>query len=82
MYSYTFEIVKESADYILERTSHRPKIGIICGSGLGGLGDLLQNRNEFPYEEIPHFPVSTGLFDASGFLQLNVIYLLISYLCK
>jgi len=56
---YTYEIVKESADFILSRTQHRPKIGIICGSGLGGLADLLENKDEFPYENIPHFPVST-----------------------
>jgi len=56
---YTYEIVKESADFILQRTTHRPKIGIICGSGLGGLADLLQKSDEFPYGEIPHFPTST-----------------------
>lgn len=26
---------KESADYILQRTSARPQLGVICGSGLG-----------------------------------------------
>jgi len=56
---YTYEIVKESADYILSKTKHRPKIGIICGSGLGGLASLLKNENRFPYSEIPHFPKST-----------------------
>lgn len=25
-----------------------------------GLADLLENADCFPYEEIPHFPVSTG----------------------
>jgi hypothetical protein len=34
---YTHDIVKESADFILNHTQHRPKIGIICGSGLGKL---------------------------------------------
>ena len=34
---YTYEVVKESADYILSRTSHRPKIRIICVSELGKL---------------------------------------------
>ena len=34
--------------------------GIICGSGLGGLADLLTNSEEMEYTSIPGFPVSTG----------------------
>jgi len=56
---YTFEMVDESSQYLLARTHHRPRIGIICGSGLGGLAELLTNRHLFPYEEIPNFPTST-----------------------
>uniref|UniRef100_A0A4W5R0Z6 Purine nucleoside phosphorylase n=1 Tax=Hucho hucho TaxID=62062 RepID=A0A4W5R0Z6_9TELE len=33
---------------------------IICGSDLGGLADLLDNKTVFPYKDIPHFPNSTG----------------------
>ena len=40
----------------------RPQVGIVCGSGLGGLVDtVLPNpRSEMPYTAIPHFPRSTG----------------------
>ncbi|XP_070575632.1 purine nucleoside phosphorylase-like [Ptychodera flava] len=41
------------------KTKYRPKIGIICGSGLGGLADRLTDAETFPYEKIPKFPVST-----------------------
>jgi len=37
----------------------RPKIGIICGSGLGSLADIIQDPKIFEYEKIPNFPVST-----------------------
>jgi len=40
----SYERVSVSANYLLERTKHRPKIAIICGSGLGveqNLGLLL-----------------------------------------
>lgn len=57
--SYTYEKVLGIANYLLERTKFRPKIGIICGSGLGPLADTLQNSDSFNYEDIPHFPVST-----------------------
>ena len=30
-----FDLVSESANYLLKRTKYRPKIAIICGSGLG-----------------------------------------------
>jgi len=55
----SYASVTESADFILKRTKHRPKIGIICGSGLGGLGDLVREADTFDYADIPAFPVST-----------------------
>ncbi|XP_045619187.1 purine nucleoside phosphorylase isoform X2 [Procambarus clarkii] len=56
---YPYEVIKESADYLLSGTRHRPKIGVICGSGLGGLADTLDDRDVFPYQNIPNFPEST-----------------------
>lgn len=43
----------------------QPAVGIICGSGLGGLAKsvLPQPRLEVPYKDIPHFPQSKGSFD-------------------
>ncbi|XP_076281035.1 purine nucleoside phosphorylase isoform X2 [Lasioglossum baleicum] len=57
--SYTYETLQESAQFLLDRIKIKPKIGIICGSGLGSLADSLEDTQCFPYEEIPHFPVST-----------------------
>jgi hypothetical protein len=57
---FSFEKVKEIADWLLERVELRPKIGIVCGSGLGGLGDRLTNTKVFPYGDVPNFPKSTG----------------------
>ncbi|XP_010183556.1 PREDICTED: purine nucleoside phosphorylase [Mesitornis unicolor] len=55
----SYEVYKETADWLRARTVQRPKIAIICGSGLGGLADALDNKTVFPYEDIPHFPRST-----------------------
>merc|ERR1711936_1427248 len=59
----SYEAISECSDYISTRTKHRPKIGIICGSGLdpyiGGLADLAKDADIFPYSEIPGFPQST-----------------------
>merc|ERR1711963_664564 len=55
----SYEAISECSNYITSRTKHRPKIGIICGSGLGGLADLAKDADVFPYSEIPGFPQST-----------------------
>jgi purine-nucleoside phosphorylase len=48
---------------LLPEALQRPRIAVICGSGLGGLADALDEKSErceFEYGDIPHFPVSTG----------------------
>ncbi|XP_050337310.1 purine nucleoside phosphorylase-like isoform X1 [Bactrocera neohumeralis] len=57
--NYSYELIKEIADYFLERTSIRPVIGIICGSGLNSLADHITGTQAFEYKDIPNFPVST-----------------------
>ena len=52
--------MKAITDYLLGQTSVRPRIGIICGSGLGGLATQVENAEVFEYSKIPNFPVSTG----------------------
>lgn len=46
----------------------RPAVGIICGSGLHGLADVVisQPRHVLHYRDIPHFPLSTGNLDSSS----------------
>lgn len=41
------------------RFATRPRVGIILGTGLGGLASQIDNRVAIPYAEIPHFPEST-----------------------
>jgi len=47
---------KEAADYILQRTRHRPKVGLVLGSGLNPLADAVQAAESIPYHDIPYFP--------------------------
>ncbi|MFC4808424.1 purine-nucleoside phosphorylase [Paenibacillus sp. GCM10023250] len=51
--------VREAAEYILGNISLKPEVGLIMGSGLGILGDYIEQAVVIPYEDIPHFPVST-----------------------
>ena len=55
----------QSAEYIKQRIPadlRTPSVGIICGSGLGGLADVVlpSHRAGINYRDIPHFPKSTG----------------------
>ena len=54
-----YEQVQQSAEYIRSQFSGEIEIGIILGSGLGGLVDIMQEKTIIPYAEIPHFPQST-----------------------
>lgn len=39
------------------------EIGIICGSGLGPIGDQVEDPVVLPYEKIPGFPSVKGMHD-------------------
>ena len=59
--NYTFAQYQESADYIRARIgSFVPKVAMVLGSGLGFMGDVVDNPIAVPYGEIPHFKVSTA----------------------
>jgi len=60
----TAEIV-EAKDYILSKTTATPEIGIILGSGLGGLADEIENSVVIPYEDIPFFSESAAVGHAN-----------------
>eukprot|EP00091_Calanus_sinicus_P003921 TRINITY_DN14097_c0_g1_i1.p1 TRINITY_DN14097_c0_g1~~TRINITY_DN14097_c0_g1_i1.p1 ORF type:complete len:196 (-),score=43.52 TRINITY_DN14097_c0_g1_i1:228-815(-) len=68
----SYENIKICSDYILANSKHRPKIGIICGSGLDplieGLAELVTNPTIFPYKNIPGFPRSTDPNNNGRFL--------------
>jgi len=51
--------MQEAVDFLQSKTAIRPSVGIILGTGLGGLVKEIEVVDEVPYENIPHFPVST-----------------------
>ncbi len=53
------EQIKETANFLKEKTNFTPAVGIILGTGLGGLVKEIETEHAIPYEEIPNFPVST-----------------------
>lgn len=53
------ENIAEALDFINKRFESKPEIGIVLGTGLGGLVSEIEIEAEIPYNFIPHFPIST-----------------------
>lgn len=53
------EKIEQTSSYIRKILRDKPKVGLILGSGLGVLADEIDSPQVIPYNEIPHFPVST-----------------------
>ncbi|HTV13130.1 MAG TPA: purine-nucleoside phosphorylase [Acidobacteriaceae bacterium] len=54
-----FDRASAAAEFVLARTTLRPCIGIVLGSGLGAFAGELADATAIPFSEIPHFPQST-----------------------
>lgn len=50
----------EAVDAVRMHWQGQPAVGMILGTGLGGLTDRMEVDTRIPYSEIPHFPVSTS----------------------
>jgi len=53
--------IGEAVRFIEGKTSLRPKVGLVLGSGLGAFAKTLEKATAIPYREIPHFPLSTAI---------------------
>ncbi|MFO7979029.1 MAG: purine-nucleoside phosphorylase [Bacteroidales bacterium] len=53
------EQIKETAEFLKQQTDFTPEVGIILGSGLGGLVKAIDIQHSLAYKDIPNFPVST-----------------------
>lgn len=51
--------IKESCSCLNKRTSMRPKIAIVLGTGLGSFAEKISVKDAIPYSEIPGFRTST-----------------------
>lgn len=55
----TIADIDDATGFIRNRVKTLPKIGLVLGSGLGGLADDVQDAVVIPFSEIPHWPVTT-----------------------
>lgn len=56
---YTLEQIDKIVEVVRSRTTYRPRIGMILGSGLGALAAIVEQATIIPYEDLPNWPLST-----------------------
>jgi purine-nucleoside phosphorylase len=55
-----WEEIQEATSFLKQHWSQAPAVGLILGTGLGGLARQIKAEAEIPYGSIPHFPRSTA----------------------
>ena len=56
---FSLEEIDQAAEAVRQRSARQPKVGLILGSGLGGLADMVEHAEMIAYQDIPFWPVST-----------------------
>ncbi|MFL5740787.1 MAG: purine-nucleoside phosphorylase [Flavisolibacter sp.] len=54
-----YDQLQEAADFLRPYHSSAAKVGVVLGSGLGNFVQEIKVQHRIPYEDIPHFPLST-----------------------
>ena len=54
-----YKKIQETASWLKQRMTTSPKTAIVLGTGLGQLASEITETLDFPYQDIPNFPVST-----------------------
>ena len=62
------ERIKSTASFIRSKVDFDPQVGIILGTGLGGLVNHIDIAATLDYRDIPDFPVSTVEGHAGRFI--------------
>ncbi len=54
-----YDQILETAQFLKSKYTQTPTIGLILGSGLSGIVDLIEDKYEISFKDIPHFPTSS-----------------------
>lgn len=57
--SSLLEMINETLEVIRKKTTKEYEVGIVLGTGLGGLVSEIEVEHEIEYGDLPHFPLST-----------------------
>lgn len=62
--------VREISEFLTNQIHFKPSVGMILGTGLGGVAENIEKHKVIPYHEIPGFPIST-VESHDGFLVVG-----------
>lgn len=65
--------IDAAAEFLRGKRDATPRVGLVLGSGLGAFAERVKNRVAIPYEEIPQFPVPSGVVGHAGELVLGEV---------
>lgn len=54
-----YDKIKATVEYINKQIENKPIVGIVCGSGLANIVNIIKTEKILDYSDIPNFPVST-----------------------
>lgn len=57
--NFTLDEINQAAQAVRDRTRQQPRIGLILGSGLGELAELVDQPDTISYADIPFWPAAT-----------------------
>jgi purine-nucleoside phosphorylase len=55
----TLELIDRVVQAIRLKSESRPRVGLILGTGLGGMAETIEKATVIPYQDLPDWPVST-----------------------
>ncbi len=64
--------LNSAREYVKTAIINSPEIGIVLGTGLSGITDMVDEVVKIPYKDIPHFPVSTVDTHTGRFICGNI----------
>jgi purine-nucleoside phosphorylase len=74
----TVELIDRIVQNIQSKVALKPRIGLILGTGLGGVAGAIQNATIIPYQDLPDWPVSTVMGHTGqlviGFLEGQPVF--------
>ncbi len=78
--TFTITEIDEAAMAVRARLTQTPRVGMILGSGLGDLANLVENPVRIPYHEVPYWPAATvqghaGMLVAGRLFGADVVVL-------
>jgi purine-nucleoside phosphorylase len=68
----TPELIAETSSFLKKSGFHQPIVGIVMGTGLGAMGDKIENPITIPYCSIPNFPEATVEFHKGNLIFGNI----------